>query len=121
MTFGISLSWTGEGDAPGWYRVFVGRFATEDEAKAYATWLLQNQWVDALWRQDWQLTDVTVTGSTLVLTAAGETMPLCRDVTELISRYGTDISGVEIMSGTSRTSCAMAAPSPIKRRPSSWR
>lgn len=33
-------------DAPGWYRVFVGRFATEDEAKAYATWLLQNQWVD---------------------------------------------------------------------------
>ena len=33
-------------DAPGWYRVFVGRFATEDEAKAYATWLLQNKWVE---------------------------------------------------------------------------
>jgi cell division septation protein DedD len=33
-------------DAPGWYRVFVGRFATQEEAAAYATWLLQNKWVD---------------------------------------------------------------------------
>jgi len=33
-------------DGSGWYRVFVGRFATEDEAKAYASWLLQNKWVD---------------------------------------------------------------------------
>jgi hypothetical protein len=30
----------------GWYRVFVGRFATEDEASAYASWLLQNKWVE---------------------------------------------------------------------------
>jgi cell division septation protein DedD len=33
-------------DESGWYRVFVGRFATEDEANAYASWLLQNKWVD---------------------------------------------------------------------------
>lgn len=33
-------------DAPGWYRVFVGRFATQDEAAAYASWLLENKWVD---------------------------------------------------------------------------
>jgi septal ring-binding cell division protein DamX len=33
-------------DDSGWYRVFVGRFATEDEARAYASWLLQNKWVD---------------------------------------------------------------------------
>jgi len=33
-------------DAPGWYRVFVGRFTTEDEAAAYASWLLHNKWVD---------------------------------------------------------------------------
>jgi cell division septation protein DedD len=33
-------------DGSGWYRVFVGRFATEDEARAYASWLLQNRWVD---------------------------------------------------------------------------
>ncbi|HEU4332979.1 MAG TPA: SPOR domain-containing protein [Candidatus Eisenbacteria bacterium] len=33
-------------DAPGWYRVFVGRFATQEEAAAYAAWLLQNKWVD---------------------------------------------------------------------------
>lgn len=33
-------------DGSGWYRVFVGRFATEDEAAAYASWLLHNKWVD---------------------------------------------------------------------------
>jgi cell division septation protein DedD len=33
-------------DAPGWYRVFVGRFATPEEASAYAAWLLENKWVD---------------------------------------------------------------------------
>jgi cell division septation protein DedD len=33
-------------DGSGWYRVFVGRFATEDEAAAYASWLLRNKWVD---------------------------------------------------------------------------
>jgi cell division septation protein DedD len=33
-------------DAPGWYRVFVGRFATEDEALVHAAFLLENQWVD---------------------------------------------------------------------------
>jgi len=33
-------------DRPGWRRVFVGRFATEAEAKAYATYLLENHFVD---------------------------------------------------------------------------
>jgi len=33
-------------DAPGYYRVFVGRFATEAEARAQAKWLLQHGWVD---------------------------------------------------------------------------
>jgi cell division septation protein DedD len=33
-------------DVPGYYRVFVGRFATEAEARAHAQWLLQNGWVD---------------------------------------------------------------------------
>lgn len=33
-------------DGSGWYRVFVGRFTTEDEAAAYASWLLRNRWVD---------------------------------------------------------------------------
>jgi cell division septation protein DedD len=33
-------------DMPGWRRVFVGRFATEAEAKAYATYLLENHFVD---------------------------------------------------------------------------
>ena len=33
-------------DGSGWYRVFVGRFTTEDEAAAYASWLLRNKWVD---------------------------------------------------------------------------
>ncbi|HSQ60328.1 MAG TPA: SPOR domain-containing protein [Acidobacteriota bacterium] len=33
-------------DGSGWYRVFVGRFATQDEAAAYASWLLENKWVD---------------------------------------------------------------------------
>ncbi|HET9951512.1 MAG TPA: SPOR domain-containing protein [Candidatus Eisenbacteria bacterium] len=43
---GLDAWYESASDAPGWYRVFVGRFATEDEAKAYATWLLQNQWVE---------------------------------------------------------------------------
>jgi cell division septation protein DedD len=33
-------------DMPGWRRVFVGRFATEAEAKAYASYLLENHFVD---------------------------------------------------------------------------
>ncbi|HKQ18951.1 MAG TPA: SPOR domain-containing protein, partial [Candidatus Eisenbacteria bacterium] len=33
-------------DRPGWLRVFVGRFATESEAKAYASYLLENRFVD---------------------------------------------------------------------------
>ena len=33
-------------DMPGWRRVFVGRFATEAEAKAYATYLLESHFVD---------------------------------------------------------------------------
>lgn len=33
-------------DMPGWYRVFVGRFANEAEAKAYASYLLDNHFVD---------------------------------------------------------------------------
>jgi cell division septation protein DedD len=33
-------------DMPGWYRVFVGRFANEAEAKAYAGYLLDNHFVD---------------------------------------------------------------------------
>jgi septal ring-binding cell division protein DamX len=33
-------------DAPGYYRVFVGRFATEKEAAAHARWLLEQGWVD---------------------------------------------------------------------------
>ncbi len=33
-------------DAPGWYRVFVGRFATQEEATAHAERLLENKWVD---------------------------------------------------------------------------
>jgi hypothetical protein len=34
------------GDAPGYYRVFVGHFSTEAEAKAHARWLLDNGWVE---------------------------------------------------------------------------
>lgn len=33
-------------DVPGYYRVFVGRFATEAEAATHAQWLLQQGWVD---------------------------------------------------------------------------
>ena len=33
-------------DRPGWLRVFVGRFATDSEAKAYASYLLKNRFVD---------------------------------------------------------------------------
>lgn len=33
-------------DAPGYYRVFVGHFATEKEAAAHARWLLEQGWVD---------------------------------------------------------------------------
>ena len=33
-------------DAPGYYRVFVGHFATEAEARAHARWLLDNRWVE---------------------------------------------------------------------------
>ena len=33
-------------DAPGYYRVFVGHFATEAEARAHARWLLDNGWVE---------------------------------------------------------------------------
>ncbi|HEU5311620.1 MAG TPA: SPOR domain-containing protein, partial [Candidatus Eisenbacteria bacterium] len=33
-------------DVPGYYRVFVGRFATEAEAATHAQWLLQHGWVD---------------------------------------------------------------------------
>ncbi len=33
-------------DAPGYYRVFVGHFSTEAEAKAHARWLLDNAWVE---------------------------------------------------------------------------
>ncbi|MGH7682525.1 MAG: SPOR domain-containing protein, partial [Candidatus Eiseniibacteriota bacterium] len=32
--------------ASGYYRVFVGHFATEAEARAHAQWLLDNGWVD---------------------------------------------------------------------------
>ena len=32
--------------ASGYYRVFVGHFATEAEARAHARWLLENGWVD---------------------------------------------------------------------------
>ncbi len=37
-----------EPPAPGaeWYRVFVGRFATEADASAYAAWLVQNGLVE---------------------------------------------------------------------------
>jgi septal ring-binding cell division protein DamX len=31
---------------PGYYRVFVGHFSTEAEAKAHARWLLDNGWVE---------------------------------------------------------------------------
>ncbi|MEK7314961.1 MAG: SPOR domain-containing protein, partial [Candidatus Eisenbacteria bacterium] len=43
---GLDAWFESASDAPGWYRVFVGRFATEDEAAAYASWLLHNKWVD---------------------------------------------------------------------------
>ncbi len=33
-------------NASGYYRVFVGHFATEAEARAHARWLLDNGWVD---------------------------------------------------------------------------
>lgn len=33
-------------NASGYYRVFVGHFATEAEARAHAQWLLDNGWVD---------------------------------------------------------------------------
>lgn len=33
-------------NVPGYYRVYVGRFATEAEARAHAHWLLQHGWVD---------------------------------------------------------------------------
>ena len=33
-------------DVPGYYRVFVGRFATEAEARTHAQWLLSQGWVD---------------------------------------------------------------------------
>jgi cell division septation protein DedD len=33
-------------DAPGYYRVFVGHFPTQAEAKAHARWLLDNGWVE---------------------------------------------------------------------------
>ena len=33
-------------DAPGYYRVFVGHFATEKEAADHAAWLLRQGWVD---------------------------------------------------------------------------
>ena len=33
-------------DAPGYYRVFVGRFPTEAEARVHAQWLLNQGWVD---------------------------------------------------------------------------
>jgi hypothetical protein len=33
-------------DLPGWYRVFVGRFGTEAEARGYAAWLLELGHVD---------------------------------------------------------------------------
>jgi septal ring-binding cell division protein DamX len=33
-------------NAPGYYRVFVGRFATEAEARTHAQWLLTQGWVD---------------------------------------------------------------------------
>lgn len=33
-------------DAPNYFRVFVGHFATEAEARAHAQWLLANGWVD---------------------------------------------------------------------------
>jgi len=32
--------------ASGYYRVFVGHFATEAEARAHARWLLENGWVE---------------------------------------------------------------------------
>jgi hypothetical protein len=33
-------------NVPGYYRVFVGHFSTEAEAKAHARWLLDNGWVE---------------------------------------------------------------------------
>jgi cell division septation protein DedD len=33
-------------NVPGYYRVYVGRFATEAEARTHAQWLLQHGWVD---------------------------------------------------------------------------
>jgi cell division septation protein DedD len=43
---GVDAWFEPAGDGSGWYRVFVGRFATEDEAAAYASWLLRNKWVE---------------------------------------------------------------------------
>jgi len=43
---GVAAWFEPASDAPGWYRVFVGRFATYEEAAAHAAWLLENKWVD---------------------------------------------------------------------------
>jgi cell division protein FtsN len=43
---GLAAWYEPAADAPGWYRVFVGRFSTEAEAASFATWLLEKKWVD---------------------------------------------------------------------------
>jgi cell division septation protein DedD len=43
---GVDAWYEKASDAPGYYRVFVGHFATEKEAAAHAHWLLDQGWVD---------------------------------------------------------------------------
>ncbi|MGE5175702.1 MAG: SPOR domain-containing protein [Hyphomicrobiales bacterium] len=43
---GLEAWYEPAGDLPGWYRVFVGRFRTEEDARAYASWLLDRKLVD---------------------------------------------------------------------------
>jgi cell division septation protein DedD len=43
---GVEAWYEKASDAPGYYRVFVGHFATEKEAAAHARWLLEQGWVD---------------------------------------------------------------------------
>lgn len=43
---GLEAWYEPAGDLPGWYRVFVGRFRTSEEAGQYASWLLDRHLVD---------------------------------------------------------------------------
>ena len=43
---GLDAWYVAAPDMPGWYRVFVGRFRTSEEAGRYAAWLLDQRLVD---------------------------------------------------------------------------